>query len=169
MNFNKRGYPVKYGYNADAHSKFGLDYSATKKEFRQIPLTDVEPEHFVLRNVSKDAINMAYKNYLGMPVCRIEMQSVDGNEKYMHLVDELECDISENEDGTYDIDLGPDEGNVFQVYHGDDKGDYSFVNAGVIVAEYEATLDKQNNKNLPNREIIELDEPSDDGLENEME
>lgn len=138
---NKHGYSTKFGYNADAHSKLGLDGSATRKEMQ--PIRDenyVEPEHMILRNVQASMLQEDYQNYLGSTVYKIPMKDDSVADKYLSVVDELECDMIENENGTYDIDLGPSENAIFRVCideNGDGRYNHKFMNAGELVSDYE--------------------------------
>lgn len=150
MKLEKKGLTPRYGYNADAHSRFGLDYSTGRT---MTPIKDEnhkEPPHFVLRDVPDSMITKDYENYLNDKIYRIALPSDNAADRYLSLVDERECNITANENGKFDIDLGPDENNVFQA-NVDEVGDGSyktkFMNAANIVKAYEKAMGKESSIN----------------------
>ena len=158
MELKKKGLVPNYGYNADAHSRFGLDYS-TGRTMSPIRGEDyVEPEHYVLREVPSDMIISDYKNYLGDTAYRINIPSSNAADRYLSVVDERECNITANENGTFDVDLGPKELEVFQV-HVDEAGNGSykskFMNAANIIKAFDKAMGRE-----PKEQQIQSENPA---------
>lgn len=146
MELKKKGLVPNYGYSADAHSRFGLDYSTGRT---MSPIRDenyVEPEHCILREIPPDMIKRDYKNYLGDTVYRVNIPSSHAADRYLSVVDERECNITANENGTFDVDLGPKELEAFQV-HVDETGDGSykseFMNAANITKAFDKAMGRE--------------------------